>query len=456
MAETELNSPPVRHRDELEAYFHEGSKDPSQWKIGVEYEKPVVDRRDGSSVAYEGDRGIGALLGRMLEASDSWRGVYDGPNLIALEDGNASITLEPGGQLEMSGRLCDSLHCAQEELDEHVDEILNAAEELDLGFLGLGAAPKTPLAKMPWMPKSRYRVMRRVMERTGTLGHRMMQQTATVQCNFDYRDERDATLKMRAALALAPVLIGLSANSPIIDGRPSGYRSFRSHVWTDTDADRCGVLPFVFNEKGLFAAYTEWALDVPMYFVARRGALLEPPTPMSFRTFMTKGFQGEEATMADWDLHLTTVFPEVRLKRYIEVRSADSQSVDLMLGTPALMKGIFYDDDCLGAALDEVAKWGADEVLRYNEAASRLALKARVGNFSLQELAVALIEISREGLKRQQALNASGEDETKFLDVLEEQARAGRCPADEQIKNWEGRWHGNVDRLVDFALYRRA
>lgn len=456
MAESVLNSPPIRNRDELEAYFHEGSKDRSQWKIGVEYEKPVVDLRDGNSVAYEGDRGIGALLNTMREASNRWRGVYDGDDLIALEDGQASITLEPGGQLEMSGRLCDSLHCAQQELDEHVEEILNAGEELELGFLGLGAAPKTPLAQMPWMPKARYRVMRRVMQRTGTLGHRMMQQTATVQGNFDFCDEKDATAKMRAAMALAPVLIGMTANSPVIDGKPSGFRSFRSHVWTDTDSDRCGILPFVFSDSGLFSAYTEWALDIPMYFVARAGRLIEPERPTSFRTFLAHGINGEEATMADWDLHLTTVFPEVRLKRYIEVRSADSQPVDLMLGTPALMKGIFYDQDCLQAALDEVGSWGPDEVRRYNVEASRLGLGARVGKYALRELATAVVSIAREGLKRQALTNAAGEDESKFLDLLEDNVRRGRCPADHQIEAWEGRWGGDVDRLIQDSLYRRS
>ncbi|MFQ5351989.1 MAG: glutamate--cysteine ligase, partial [Candidatus Binatia bacterium] len=232
--------------DELEAYFHGGCKPRKDWKVGVEYEKPVVYSSTGEAVEYDGTRGIGSLLARMLELY-SWSPVYENGKLIALRDGTASITLEPGGQFELSGEVCDSLHCADDELKRHVAEITRLGQEMGLSFLALGATPKTSLERMPWMPKGRYDIMREAMRRSGLLGHRMMQQTATVQANFDYSDERDASRKMRLAMALAPALVAMSANSPVIDGRPTGYRSYRAHVWTDTDPARCGVLPFVFD-----------------------------------------------------------------------------------------------------------------------------------------------------------------------------------------------------------------
>ncbi len=288
--ETHQASGPVS-RDQLEEFFEKGSTPPSDWHVGVEYEKPVVDTRTGESVSYEGRRGIGSILQEMLERSPHWEGVYEGESLIALRDGKSSITLEPGGQLEMSGQQCDCLHCARDELSRHVEEIVAVGDDLELSFLGLGAAPKTPLTRAPWMPKQRYRIMRSVMEQTGGLGHRMMQQTASVQSNFDYSSEADATRKMRVAVAISPLLVGVSANSPVIDGCPTGYRSFRAHVWSDTDPSRCGFLPFVFENESLFGAYTEYALDVPMYFVERDGELL-PCEGKTFRRFLDEGHEG--------------------------------------------------------------------------------------------------------------------------------------------------------------------
>jgi glutamate--cysteine ligase len=453
VADQQEESPQIQSIDQLEEWFHQGARPRDAWKIGVEYEKPVVDASTGEAVPYEGPRGIGQLLAGMLERSDYWRGVYEGENLIALEDGRASITLEPGGQLEMSGEQCDSIHCADRELQRHVSEILAVGEDLGLWFLGLGATPKTPLSGLPWMPKQRYRIMRGVMQRVGTMGHRMMQQTATVQANFDFADEQDAARKMRVSMAMSPLLVGMSANSPVLDGRPTGYKSFRAHVWTDTDDDRCGVLPFVFGEDSIFAAYTQWALDVPMYFVVRGSTLIEPETRTTFRQFLDKGLAGERATIADWSMHLTTLFPEVRLKRYIEIRQADSQGVELMLGTPALMKGILYDDDCLGAVYDELASWSAEDVTRYREDAARQGLSASVGRFTLGELAREVVSIAREGLKRQQQLDPEGRDESIFLDKLEEDVRDGRCPADRLIEAWEGSGNRSVDRLIAESRY---
>lgn len=446
-------SPLVRNIDELEATFHAGAKPREEWKVGVEYEKPVVDARTGEAVPYDGERGIGRILAELSSRFPQWKPVLEGDHVIALSDGRASITLEPGGQLEMSGEQCGSLHCAKDELDRHVREILEVGDALGVRFLGLGIVPKTPLERIPWMPKQRYRIMRDIMGRTGKLGRRMMAQTATVQCNFDYSDEADALRKMRVSLALGPLLVAVSANSPVVDGRPSGFQSYRAHIWTDTDPDRCGTLPFAFRTDSLFRAYTEYALDVPMYFIWRSGAYREVGA-ISFRRFLEEGHEGERATLDDWALHLTTLFPEVRLKTYLEVRSADSQPVDLMLGTPALMKGLFYDRDALDAAWDMVRGWGPAELPELHEGAARSGLAAKAGRLTLGDYAKEIVQISRWGLQRQARRNPDGQDESVYLDPLAENVAAGRNPAAGIIEKWEGGWGGNIDALVEATSYR--
>lgn len=446
-------SPFVESIDQLEETFHAGATPRADWKIGVEYEKPVVRRSDGEALPYEGPAGIGALLEAIKDRGD-WEGVYEGPNLIALADGRASITLEPGGQLEMSGEQCDSLHCAKEELDRHVEEILSAGEELGVAFLALGITPKTAIDAVPHMPKERYRIMRGVMTRTGSLGLRMMHQTATVQANFDYEDEADARLKFRLAMGLSPVLVAMTANSPIADGRLTGMKSFRSHIWTDTDASRCGVLPFTFEADAIFRAYTEYALDVPMYFLSRGGDLIDSEG-RTFRDFLEHGIAGERATFDDWSTHLTTLFPEARMKTYIEVRAADGQTPELMLATPALMKGLMYDTDCALAAWDVIAKWTLDDRLAFGAAAARDGMAARGPKHSAVDYARELLDIASEGLARQAAKNPDGQDERIYLDPLREPVLAGRCPADEIIEQWNGAWEGRMERLIEHSDYAR-
>ena len=453
MAAQTDTSPFVRNIDDLEATFHTGAKPRESWRIGVEYEKPVVDAATGEAVPYAGERGIGRILALLAERFPQWRPVREGSEVIALEDGRASITLEPGGQLEMSGEQCGSLHCAKEELDRHVREILDVGSSVGVRFLGLGIVPKTPLERIPWMPKQRYRIMREIMGRTGQLGRRMMAQTATVQCNFDYSDEGDALRKMRVSLALGPVLVAASANSPVVDGRPTGFQSYRAHIWTDTDPDRCGTLPFAFRTESIFRAYTDYALDVPMYFLWRDGGYREVGG-ISFRRYLENGFEGERATLADWSLHLTTLFPEVRLKSYLEVRSADSQSPELMLGTPALMKGLFYDDDALAAAWDVVGKWSPAELTAMHAGAAREGLGARAGRLTLGDYAREIVEIARHGLNRQARLDSNGKDETVYLDPLADLVHSGRNPASILIENWEGRWKRNVDAMISDTAYR--
>ena len=447
-------SPEVRSLEDLEHYFHAGCKERPSWKVGVEYEKPVVDAETGEAVPYEGPRGIGAVLAAMRERAP-WEEIYEDGKLIALRDANASITLEPGGQLEMSGQQCDTLHCANEELGSHVEQVVVVGAELGLAFLGLGATPKTPPESAPWMPKQRYRIMREIMSTTGRLGHRMMQQTATVQANFDYESERDARRKFRLAMAMSPVLVAMSANSPIVDGEVTGYKSFRAHIWHDTDAARCGLLPFAFDTENVFGAYARWALDVPMYFIWRDGRFLSSGG-MSFRRFVSEGLAGNRATLADWATHLTTCFPEARLKTYLEVRAPDSQPVELMLATAALMKGLLYDDDCLDAAWDVISRWTLDERLVASEDAARGGLQARVRRHTLREYAHEIIGIASEGLRRQACKRADGQDERIYLDPLARDVAAGVSPADRILALWNDEWRGDIRRLVDYAAYRTA
>lgn len=454
MAGSSQADAPIKGIDQLVEYFEAGCTPREQWKVGVEYEQPVVHTASGQAVAYEGPSGIGELLA-FFAREFGWTPIEEGGQVIALHDDRASITLEPGGQFELSGATLSSLHQAENELSRHLEQVSRAGRELGLSFLGLGISPKTPLSQMPWMPKRRYRVMREFMQRTGTLGHRMMQQTATVQSNFDYSSEADALAKFRVAMAVAPLLVAVSANSPVVDGRPSGYRSYRAHVWSDTDSDRCGYLPFVFNSNSFFASYTDYALDVPMYFVLRDENCVDSEG-LTFRQFMQKGVAGEQATMGDWTYHLSTVFPEVRLKNWIEARSADNQPPRLMLATPALLKGLLYDDDCLLAAWDLLKDWPLDRLAELHEDAARVALSARVKQHTLGLYGLELLEIAREGLKRQaganpEAMDGQGRDETRHLDSLEELLTAQRCPADEIIELWEGPWSGDVDRLVSQA-----
>src|SRR5262245_17220485 len=443
---------PVSRRDALIEYFATGAKPRSEWRVGTEYEKVAVDRRTGRAARYYGPRGIEAVLRRLADKF-GWTPRLEGDHVIALEGRKATITLEPGGQLELSGEACESIHCAQEELTQHVDEIVTVADELGLAFLGLGMQPLSPLEDIEWVPKVRYGIMAPYMSKVGTLGHRMMKQTATVQANIDFESERDAMVKMRLAMGLSPILTAAFANSPISEGKLNGYMSYRQYVWTDTDRDRCGLLPFVFARESGFEDYAEWALDVPMYFIRRDGRFVNL-TGMPFREFLKHGAAGHHATLADWQLHLTTLFPETRLKTYIEIRSVDSQPPDRMLALPALVKGVFYDDDCMLGAWDLVKSWSWSERLEAYTAAQKEALLARVRGARLLDLARELSAIARVGLIRQDVRNARGEHEAIYLDGLDRQLALGRSPAHVICERWETVWEERIEDLIEFAAYR--
>ncbi len=442
----------IDHYEQLVSYFEAACKPRATWRIGTEYEKVAVWAANGQAVPFTG--GIEEVLRRLADRH-GWQPVIEDGRTIALQGPGASVTLEPGGQLELSGMQCESVHCTQSEFAEHVQQIVGIGDELGIAFLGLGMQPLSTLEQIEWVPKRRYGIMAPYMLRVGSLGQRMMKQTATVQVNIDYGSERDAMLKMRVGMGIAPLLTAMFANSPLSDGRLNHFMSCRGHIWTDTDAARCGLLPFVFNAACGFSEYVEYALDVPMYFLVRGDRWFDM-TALTFRRFWTDGYQGERATLADWNAHLTTLFPEVRLKGYIEVRSIDSQPPELMLAAPALIKGIFYEEDCLRAAWDLVKRWRWEERLELYHAVHRQALKARIGGIEVRELTWELIKIAEQGLARQRQLNGDGDSEALYLERLRDQVRRGRCPADLVIEKWDGIWHREVSRLVAGSAYRIA
>jgi glutamate--cysteine ligase len=444
-------APPVERYDQLVEYFETACKPQPDWRVGTEYEKVAVWATDGRAVPFTG--GIEEVLRRLAERY-AWQPLLEEGRIIALSGARASITLEPGGQLELSGEQCESVHCARREFAEHVEQIVSVGRELDIAFLGLGMQPVSRLGEIEWVPKRRYAIMAPYMEKVGSLGQRMMKQTATVQVNIDYASERDAIDKLRVGMGIGPLLTAMFANSPISDGRRNGYLSFRAHIWTDTDAARCGILPFVFEPSCAFTDYVDYALDVPMYFIVRDGSWIDM-TAFTFRRFWQAGYQGARATMEDWNAHLTTLFPETRMKRYIEIRSIDSQAPDLMLAAPALIKGIFYDADCLAAAWDEVKRWTWEERLELYHAVHRQALRARIRGVEVRELAGQLIAIAEHGLDRQRTGNGA-ESEAMYLEQLRDMVRRGRCPADVLIEKWDGIWDRDVAQLVAGSAYRKA
>ncbi|HTY54723.1 MAG TPA: glutamate--cysteine ligase [Candidatus Binataceae bacterium] len=445
----------VTNKDELIHYFESGAKPRSSWRVGTEYEKIAVSARDGRALPYSGTGGVEHLL-RLLAERFGYEPEDEEGHILALKGPRATITIEPGAQIELSGEQCDTIHCANEEFTEHIKQLIDVGSEFDVALLGLGMQPISRLNEMELIPKARYHIMYAYMQRKGRLGRRMMTQTAGVQANLDYSSEADAMRKMRVSTGIVPLLYAIFANSPVCDGSLNGYQSFRGHIWTDTDPDRCGMLGFVFNPNAGFEDYVNYALDVPMYFLIRDHKYIDLTVPpgITFRQYMERGFGNERATFEDWGNHLTTIFTEVRLKKYIEVRTADSQPPALMLTLPALLKGILYDDDCLEAAWDLVKRWSFAERLKLNDQAHKIGLEARAGKIRLRELALELLQIAMVGLARQKALNARGEDESIYLVRMLDLVRSGHSQASLTIERWKGRWNYDVHRLVEETSYQ--
>ena len=442
----------IEKKDQLEEYFHAAGKPRDRWRVGTEYEKVGIDRSSGKAIPYSGPRGVESILKRLIDRF-GWEPEEQDGHIIALSRDNAQITLEPGGQIELSGEPCDSIHCTYAEFTQHIRELLEVSEPLDVVFLGLGMQPVSRLDEIEWVPKKRYRIMGPYMPKVGRLGQRMMKQTATVQANIDYRDEKDAMAKFRTGMGLTPIFISMFANSPICDGQLNGYRSYREHIWTDTDKSRSGMLKFAFSPDVSFAHYVEYALDVPMYFIIRNKNYIDM-TGTTFRQFLAYGWNGERATLEDWHDHLTTLFPETRIKRYIEVRSADSQPPELMPALSAIVKGAFYESDCLDAAWDLVKDWTWDERMQVYLDSHRDALAARIRRYSLLDLSKELLQIALEGLKRQKMFNALGEDETIYLEPLDKLLALGKCPADLLIEKWQGELDQDIRKLIAYSAYQ--
>jgi glutamate--cysteine ligase len=451
------NSEPVTDRNALVAYLESGCKPVSEWRIGTEHEKLAYRRQDFRPLPYEGRQSIRAVLEGLQRFG--WEPVLEGGQLIALRDdtagGHGSITLEPGGQLELSGAPLETIHQTCAEIDRHLTQVKAIGAELDLGFLGIGYQPKWPLAEIPWMPKGRYRIMRDYMPKRGSLGLDMMLATCTVQVNLDFDSERSMVEMFRIGLALQPIATALFANSPFRQGRPCGFLSYRSHIWTDTDPDRCGVARFVFEEGFGFEQYVDFMLDVPMYFVYRNGQYINV-AGQSFRDFMAghlPGLPGERPTLADWADHLTTAFLEVRLKRFLEMRGADGGPWNRLCALPAFWVGLLYDVEARAAAWDLVKHWDFAERAAMRAEVPVSALNTRVRHGTVRDIAIEALRIAHHGLRRRARLDNVGRDETKFLTPLFQIAEANFTPAEDLLAAYERRWIGNVDPVFTEYAY---
>ena len=456
MARDVVDSEVVELRDALVAWLEAGCKPAGPFRIGAEHEKIPFYRANHSPVPYGGDKGIRALLEGMRKRL-GWDGIEDGGNLIGLYDpnGGGAISLEPGGQFELSGAPLDDAHATADELDRHLTVARSVAEPLGIGFLALGMSPKWSLAETPIMPKHRYAIMARYMPKVGTRGLDMMFRTATVQVNLDFMSEKDMVAKMRVGLALQPAITALFANSPFTDRKLNGLLSARSEIWRHTDAARTGMLSFVFEPGMGFERYVDYALDVPLYFL-KRGGNYRDVAGASFRDLLAgrlKEAPGERATIADWANHLSTIFPEVRLKRYLEMRGADVGPPERIVALAALMAGLYYNPEALGSAEALIEGWSAEDRQKLRDDAPLLGLAAEVRGRDLRSVALDMLAISRSGLKRRARLNARGEDETILLHPLEAIADSGREPARRWIQRYEGPWGRSVDPSFDEAAF---
>ena len=440
----------IESRDQLVAPMQAGEKSPADWRIGTEHEKLVYKTTDHRAPSYDEAGGIRDILMEMRRFG--WEPVEEGGQVIAMSGADGTISLEPAGQLELSGAALEDLHQTCAETGRHLQQCKAVGEQCGVGFLGLGMWPDKRRDELPIMPKGRYAIMLRHMPRVGDLGLDMMLRTCTIQVNLDYCSEANMAKKFRTSLALQPLATALFANSPFTEGKPNGMLSYRSHIWSDTDPHRTGMLPFVFEDGFGYERYVDYMLDVPMYFVFRDGKYIDA-AGQSFRDFM-KGelpaLPGELPTASDWIDHMSTAFPEVRLKSFLEMRGADGGPWNRICALPALWVGLLYDDDALDAAWDVVKHWSMDEREALRSAVPRLALDAPIpGGGKLLDLAREVLPIARAGLSARGRLNASGDNETGFLEPLEEIAESGKVPAQRLLDKFHGAWGGDITRAYE-------
>ena len=447
---------PIEHHDQLAQYLADGCKPKADWRIGTEHEKFGYCKDTHKPLPFSGERSIEAVLNGLRDRY-GWAPVTEGGFLIGLEKDGANVSLEPGGALELSGAPVESIHQTCDEVNVHLAEVKSIADEIGVGFIGLGAAPAWSHDEMPLMPKGRYKLMDAYMDKVGTSGKMMMRRTCTVQVNLDFSSEPDMIQKMRVAIALQPVATALFANSPFFDGKTNGHKSWRARIWRHLDNARTGMLPFVFDEDFGFERYVEYMLDVPMYFVYRDGKYVDA-LGQSFRDFL-KGqlpaLPGETPTLSDWADHLTTAFPEARLKQFIEMRGADGGPWRRLCALPAFWVGLTYDQEALDAAYDLCKNWDTETREEWRVAASVDGLQAKVGGQSMHDIARECINIAELGLKNRAMPGAGGmvPDETHFLNALKDSVETGKTPADELLEQYHGAWNGDLSKIYGEFSY---
>ena len=447
---SDRNDPIIESRDQLAAPMAKGEKPREMWRIGTEHEKFVYRTEDHRAPSYDEPGGIRDLL--MALTRFGWEPVIEGGHVIALAGSDGTVSLEPAGQLELSGAPLENLHQTCAETGRHLKQVKEVGAELGLGFLGLGMWPDKTRGELPIMPKGRYKIMLDHMPRVGTLGLDMMLRTCTIQTNLDYESEADMVQKFRVSLALQPLATALFASSPFTEGKPNGYMSYRSHIWTDTDPARTGMLPFVFEDGFGYDRYVDYMLDVPMYFVFRDGQYIDA-AGQSFRDFL-KGelpaLPGELPRLSDWTDHLSTAFPEVRLKSFLEMRGADGGPWNRICALPALWVGLLYDQGALDAAWDLVKGWSIEDQQRLRDAVPRDGLDAPApGGGTVGDLAHTVLDIAAAGLAARGEVNSMGDNEVGFLEPLRRIAKSGKSPAHDLLDRYEGAWGHDLSNLYD-------
>ncbi len=457
MARDTSDLTPIENRDQLAAHLESGGKPREKWRIGTEHEKFGFYKDGHTPVPYQGRRGIRALLEGM-QSLLGWEPIFDGENIIGLADpiGGGAISLEPGGQFELSGAPLKSLHQTCREVNTHLAQVRQIGDPLGIGFLGLGMSPKWKLAETPVMPKSRYKIMADYMPHVGTRGLDMMFRTCTVQVNLDFLDEADMRDKLRVGLALQPIATALFANSPFTENKPNGFLSARAEIWRDTDRNRTGMLPFAFLDSFGFEKYVDWALGVPMYFVVRDGRY-HPMTNFTFRQFMEglapNDLPDPQPTMGDWKNHLSTLFPEVRLKTYLEMRGADGGPWRRLVALPALWTGLLYDQTSLEGAKELVRTWTAEERQALKDAVPKTALATKFRDQTVLDIARQVVQLARDGLRRRAIPGNGSPDEAAYLGPVEETVALGRTPAENLIWQYETRWGRSVEPIFEEHVY---
>ncbi len=457
MADSVGESLPIESRDTLVGYFEAACKPRPEWRIGTEHEKFGFHTDDLTPLPYEGPRGVRALL-EGLSQSFGWEPIMEGANIIGLKQRDCpqggSITLEPGGQFELSGAPVVSLHETCREVEEHLSQVRRVGDQLGIGFLGLGFSPKWRLEETPRMPKGRYDIMTAHMPKVGRLGLDMMYRSCTVQVNLDFANEADMRKKFRVALAMQPIATALFANSPFTDGKPNGFLSYRSEVWRNTDPDRTGMLPFVFEDGMGFERYVDYALDVPMYFLYRGGRYIDA-TSNTFRAFLDgrhEALKDERPTVTDWSDHLTTLFPEVRMKKFLEMRGADGGPWRRLCALPAFWVGLLYDSATLDATWALVKDWTAEERQMLRDTVPKMALATPFRGGTVLDVARASIILAKEGLKARKLINNDASEENLFLAELEAIIKDGRTSAEKMLAQYDTEWEGHVDPVFrDYA-----